>query len=350
MQLPPPPLSPSPFILSPGGGEGRVRGGGEEVLPDLSVVIVSYNVEQYLAACLESLPAGTGGLSVEVFVVDNASPDGSAELVARRFPDVRLLVNRENVGFARAVNRALALTRGRYALLLDPDTVVPAGALTRLVKVADRSPEIGLVGPALHDPATGELQPSFRQFPSWRSAFSHYTLAKPFLRLRAFPPWRPVVDRPTADGWLIGACLLIRRDLLNAIGGLDEGYFLFCEDTDYCRRAIRAKRRLLYTHETSVLHHEGKSAEQERPSAMRLAALRSLLYYLEGDRPGRARVLKPLFKVCFLASLFYQCFESGVKAGLYALAARREQAAKHRRRLARNADFLGRFTVRFLAL
>ena len=323
---------------------------GEGARPDLSVVIVSYNVEHYLAACLDSIPAGCDGLSVEVFVVDNASPDGSAELVARRFPEAHLLANAENVGFARAVNRALALTRGRYALLLDPDTVVPPSALTRLVKAADRSPEAGLAGPALHDPATGELQPSFRPFPSWRSAFSHNTLAKPFLRLLPSPRWRPVVDRPTADGWLIGACLLIRRDLLNAIGGLDEKYFLFCEDTDYCRRAIRAKGRLLYTHETSVFHHEGKSAEQERPSAMRLVGLRSLLYYLEGDGPGRARVLKPLFKILFLASLLYQCIESGLKVIGYAIARRREQQAKHRRRLDRNADFLRRFTLRFLAL
>ena len=327
-----------------------IRGGQDEGALDLSVVIVSYNVQHYLAACLESIPAGTDGLSVEVFVVDNASPDASAELVARRFPWVRLLVNRENVGFARAVNRALALTRGRYALLLDPDTVVPASALTRLVKVADRSPEAGLAGPALHDPATGELQPSLRPFPSWRSAFSHYTLAKPLLRLLPSPPWRPVVDRPMVDGWLIGGCLLIRRDLLNAIGGLDEQYFLFCEDTDYCRRAIRANRRLLYTHETTVLHHEGKSAEQERPSAMRLVALQSLLRYLEGDGPGRARVLKPVFKLLFLASLLYQCLESGVKLIGYAIAGRREQEAKHRRRLERNADFLRRFTFRFLAL
>lgn len=327
-----------------------LRVGQGEGVPDLSVVIVSYNVQRYLAACLESLPAGANDLSVEVFVVDNASPDGSAELVARRFPDVRLLVNAENLGFARAVNRALALTRGRYALLLDPDTVVPAGALTQLVKMADRSPEAALVGPALHDPASGELQPSFRPFPSWRTAFSHYTLAKPVLRLWPSPRWQPVVDRPTTDGWLIGACLLIRRDLLNAIDGLDEQYFLFCEDTDYCRRVIRAKRRLLYTHETSVFHHEGKSAEQERPSAMRLVALQSLLHYLEGEGRGKARVLKPLFKILFLANVLSQCLESTLKLAAYALMARREQAAKHRRRLKRNADFLRRFTFRFLAL
>lgn len=318
--------------------------------PDLSVVIVSYNVRHYLADCLESLPAGCGGMSVEVFVVDNASADESADLVTRQFPEVRLLTNAENLGFAKAVNRALALARGHYVLLLNPDTVVPPGALSRLVKVADGSREAGLVGPALYDPTTRTLHSTFRPFPSWRTVFAQYTLAKPLLRLFPSPGWRPVIDQPTVAGWLLGTCLLIRRDLLDAIGGLDERYFLFGEDIDYCWRAIRAGWQLLYTHETRVFHHGGKSVEQEPPGAMRLLQLRSLVQYLEGNSPGSSRLLKPVFKILFLATVLCQLLESGVKTIGYEMAGWREKAAKHRRRLARSASFLSGFTAQFLRL
>jgi len=319
-------------------------------IPDLSIVIVSYNVARYLAACLGSLDAGCDGLAVEVFVVDNGSRDRSADLVARQFPGVHLLLNAENLGFAKAVNRALRLARGRYVLLLNPDTVVPPGVLSRLVEVVDRWPEVGLVGPALRHPATGALQSSFRPFPSWRTTFSHYTLAKGFLRLLPSREWHAIVDQPTVDGWLSGACLLIRRNVLDRIGGLDETYFMWCEDIDYCRRAIRVGSRLLYTSETSVFHYEGKSTEQEPPAEVRLQQLQSVLHYLEADAPHRSRVLKPLFKLLFLSTVLWQLAKGIIKITWYRALGDSDKVDKYRRRLNRDAGLLLRLTSRFLRL
>jgi GT2 family glycosyltransferase len=319
-------------------------------MPDCSIVIVSYNVQQYLVACLESLLVGCEGLSVEVLVVDNGSRDGTTEVVARRFPYVQLLVNAANLGFARAVNRALPLARGRYVLLLGPDTVVPPGALARVVKLADSAPRVGLVGPVLRDPVTGAVQSSFRPFPSWRTAFSHYTFAKAFLRLLPSPEWHPIVDQPTVAGWLSGACLLIRRELLDAVGGLDEGYFMWCEDIDYCRRAIRAGWLLFYTQETSVLHHGGKSADQERVSNVWLQRLQSSLHYLNGEIPDRSRLLKPVFKVAFLASVLCGVLKSVIKMVWYGTTGRANKFDKYRRRLGRDTGFLWRFVGRFLQI
>lgn len=318
--------------------------------PDLSVVIVSYNVREYLADCLRSLPAGCHGLSTEVLVVDNASRDGSADLVAHDFPETRLLVNDKNLGFSRAVNRAIESARGRYVLLLNPDTVVPPGQLARLVAIADRWPEVALVAPQLRDPVTSVIHPSFRPFPTWRTAFIHYTLAKPFLRLFPLPHWQPVIDRPTINGWLQGACLLIRRDLIDAIGGLDERFFLWFEDIEYCRRAIRARRPLLYTSEATVFHHEGKSVAQEPPSAVRLMQLQGLFLYLEGETSGPSWVLKALFKVLFLATIAYRLLEAGCKMLVYAVVEQGHKALKYRRRLHHHAAFLQRHTMEFLRL
>jgi GT2 family glycosyltransferase len=282
-------------------------------------------------------------------VVDNASLDGSADLVARQFPEAVLLRNEENVGFARAVNRTLEQTRGRYVLLLNPDTVVPPGALTRLVAVADRWPEVGLVAPTLRDPATARLQPSFRQFPTWRTAFSHYTLAKFVLRLLPRLSWTPVVDRPTTGGWLVGACLLIRRELLAAIGGLDGRYFLWFEDIDYCRRAIQAGWPLLYTREAHVLHHESRSVVQETPVEMRLVEIAGLFRYLGNEAGSASAWCRHVFKALVLLTTVGRVGVSSAKVVLYALIGRGDRASLHRRRVAAERTFLAQ-VGRFLAL
>ena len=309
---------------------------------DVSIVIVSYNVREYLAACLRSLDKGAEELRTEVIVVDNASRDGSADRVARSFPQVRLLRNDENVGFARAINRGLAVARGGWLLLLDPDTIVPPGALDALVAAAERWPEVGVAGPALSDPTTGERQASFRPFVTWRVAFAQHTVAKPFLRRRQTPRFTPVADRPTDGGFLIGACLLIRRGVFTQVGGLDEGYFLFCEDMDYCRRAIQAGWKLLLTSEARVLHHEGKSAEQETPASMRLVTLASLLHYLEGEPARHGATLRRLFKIGYLGQVTAQTLESALKSVVYTVGGARDGAHKHRRRLTRNLQLLAR--------
>jgi GT2 family glycosyltransferase len=304
---------------------------------DLSIVIVSYNVRDYLRECLESLPAACGSLSFEVFVADNASHDDSAAVVQREFPAVHLTVNAENVGMAKAVNQLLPHARGRYTLLLNPDTLLPTDALARLVAVADRWPEVGVAGPLMRDPANGEPLTTFRSLPTWRDAFSHYTIAGAFLRwLRPPPVWQPVFDRPSMSGQLIGACLLIRREVLKNLGGLDQEYFLFYEDTEYCRRAVEAGWKILHTREAEIFHHRGKSTAQHSPEWIWSLYLKGLLRYLQTSKTGANRLYGAVFKGLFSCKLLVQLFGSMIKIPLYSCSKSADAVARHRARVQRN--------------
>jgi GT2 family glycosyltransferase len=308
---------------------------------DLSIVIVSYNVRDYLKECLSSIPAACAGLSFEIFVVDNASRDDSAAIVAREFPQVHLTVNSENVGMAKAVNQVLPMACGRYTLLLNPDTLMTKEALVRLVAVADRWPEVGVAGPLIRDPANGATLKTLRSFPTWRTAFFLYTVARPFLRRLETQPWEATVDRPTACGQLIGACFLIRRELLKQIGGLDPKYFLYCEDTEYCRRAIDAGWKILYTREAEIFHYQARSTAQEAQDWIWALHLKSLYRYLRTGNAAGAWFYGGIFKALFLSKMLLQMFESMLKIPVYDLMKRSSAAARHRWRCQRNAWVVG---------
>jgi len=283
--------------------------------------------------------------------VDNASHDGSAALVSAEFPSIHLLVNRENLGFARAVNVALPLTQGRYVLLFNPDAAAPPRTLQNLVAVADRWPLAGVFSPAQRDPTTREIKPPFQPFPTWRSAFREHTLARWLLpRPRPARLWEREAGKPTTAGWFGGGALLIRRETLDAIGGLDEHFFIWCEDTEYCRRAIRAGWPLFYASDIVVDHHGGRSHTQERLGWVVFRGFESLLIYLGDENPRTARFLKPLFKLCLLVTLVGQLPAHAVKTVGYRLLGRAGRAERHKRRLSRTADFLRSFAVRLLRL
>jgi hypothetical protein len=315
--------------------------------PDVSIVIVSYNVVRHLTACLRSLHAACEDLLMEIIVIDNGSHDGSARAVASDFPQVRLVASPQNLGFAKATNLGLALARGRYVLLLNPDTVVPPSAVRSLVSIADETPEAGLVAPELRDPVTGLTQGSFRRFPSWRSAFFDYTPVKPLLRLLPERPFNVVSDEPTAAGWLSGACLLVRRQVLDAVGPLDPGYFMFCEDVEYCRRVIRAGWKLLYTRKVKVFHLGGRSTEQEPAGEMRMHAARSLLHYLS-DGSLRSKILARAFVLLLLAGLPWRLLTVALKLVVYRLIGDAGRAGKYQRRLGRDALLLWKLATRRL--
>ena len=230
--------------------------------PDCSVVIVNYHSEALLRACLESLPSSADPLSLEVIVVDN-SGTARASGVLDAWPDVRLIEAGGNVGFAHACNLGMANARGRHLLLLNPDTVAYPGAVATLSRHLDASPEAGVVAARLLNP-DGTLQYSCRRFPRPLSIFfGRYSLltrlfpGNPVSRDYLYLDWDHVQVRPV--DWASGACLMVRRDVFERVGGLDEGYFLFVEDMDWCRRIRDAGHEVVYVPEAEVTHRIGAS-------------------------------------------------------------------------------------------
>ena len=232
--------------------------------PEVSVIIVSYNTRELLRECIESILCEQGdGLAVEVIVVDNASADGSAAMVAERFPQVRLIANPDNRGFGAACNQGLEIARGRYALILNADIRAQQGALQRLVGFVDAHPDAAICGGQLRYP-DGRIQPSCaRELTLWWVFCEQSLLAKLFPRTRMFGGyWRTHWDfRATIETeQVMGACMMLRRPLPR----FDEDYFLYCEDTDLCYRVRQAGGKIYYVHDAVFVHHLGASGESQR--------------------------------------------------------------------------------------
>jgi len=232
---------------------------------DLSVIIVNWNAHDYLVECLTSVEHQAGGLSLEAWVVDNGSTDGSAELVEREFPGVKLLVNRENRGFARANNQALSLAQGRYLLFLNPDTRLLPQVLSTLTQFLDHHPCAGAVAPQILSPE-GCIQPSCRRFPTLGTVFWEAT------GLDRIFPRHPLLGRYLMGDWdhqtlrqvdqPMGACLMVRRTALDQAGPFDERFFLFFEEVDLCRRLKSAGWDIYFVPQARIIHYGGQSTGQ----------------------------------------------------------------------------------------
>ncbi|MBM4438540.1 MAG: glycosyltransferase family 2 protein, partial [Actinobacteria bacterium] len=219
-----------------------------ETRPDVSVVIVTYNVCALLERCLGSLVAAAAGVRYEVIVVDNGSGDGTWPLIAAR-PDVRALRGARSLGFPRANNLGIACARGRHVLILNPDTELGPGALAALVRRLDMDPGLGIVGPRLRLPS-GVLDPACRRsFPTWRSAALRLLRVPPrgwLGRDHAYNLAHESPDVECAVDAVSAACMLVRGDALRAVHGFDPGYFMYGEDLDLARRLRNAGWRAVY--------------------------------------------------------------------------------------------------------
>lgn len=249
----------------------------------VSIVIVSFNAKADLARCLDSLLSAPPRAAHEIVVVDNHSADGSAD-AARARAGVRVIENDANAGFARANNIGIRASTGENILLLNSDTIVPAGAIDHLLEILDKHPEAAIVGPRLVG-ADGRAELSFGR-----------TLG-PFneLRQKSRSGRQEVVDaltrRPHSPDWVSGACLLVRRPDADAVGLLDERYFMYIEDVDF-GVAMRARgRRVLFTPEVEIVHLRGRSA-LSAPAATNLAYRRSQIAYYEKHRPAWVPLLR----------------------------------------------------------
>ena len=260
-------------------------------MSDVSIVIVTYNSERHIGPCLRSLREHTR-LPHEIVVVDNASRDGTAALVAREAPDARLILRRRNGGLSAAVNDGVAVSSGRFVFALNADTRVDHDAVSPLAAYLDEHPDVGVVAPKLLDD-DGTVQLSCRAFPGYSTAlFGRYSL------LTRLAPGNPVsrrylmsdFDHATVRDvdWVSGAAMMFPRAVFDRVGGWDAGFFMFSEDVDFCRRVHDAGYRVVYDPEVAVYHEIGVS--KRAPARIVVARHRSMWrYYRKHLRGGPAR-------------------------------------------------------------
>jgi len=255
---------------------------------ELSVVIVNYKSRTALLECLGSLEVDGGGIARETVVVDNESGDGTVAALERSFPRVRTIANQENVGFARAVNQGIAATTGDYVLLVNPDCFIERGSIAAMLGYLRSHPRTGVVGPRMIG-RDGRLQYSARGFPDHLTfLFNRYSLLtrlfprNPWTRRYLLSDWDHVSVRPV--DWLSGACLMVRRAAIDEVGRMDEAFFMFNEDVDWCRRMKSAGWDIVYVPEAVVRHDIGAS-RRKVPARLVIERHRGMIHYFHKHHP-----------------------------------------------------------------
>ena len=239
---------------------------------DLSISLLTWNTKQFLKPCLDSIFSGTKRIGYEVIVVDNGSSDGTAEMLRTEYPRVIHIRNEKNLGFTAGNNQAIRASRGRYVLILNDDTELREGCLDRMVELMDADPRAGAATMKMFYP-DGSLYPSIHQ----RYPTPLCCLCERSFLTELFPASRLVLwlkglyfildereyarDQPIA--WGIGAALMVRREAIERVGTLDEGFFIYFEEIDWCRRMRNAGWTIMYYHVPEIIHHTAKSVVQE---------------------------------------------------------------------------------------
>jgi len=232
----------------------------------LSIIIVNYNVRHFLEQCLVSVYKAIPNISAEVFVVDNNSPDDSVEMVRKKFPDVKLIHNKENVGFSRANNQAIEISKGEYVLLLNPDTVVEEDTFENCIKFMDAHPDGGGLGVKMIDGNGKFLPESKRGLPTPSVSFYKiFGLSKLFPKSKTFAKYHLGYlkeDETNEIEVLSGAYMWMRRSVLNEVGFLDEDFFMYGEDIDLSYRITLAGYKNYYLPEVKIIHYKGESTKK----------------------------------------------------------------------------------------
>jgi N-acetylglucosaminyl-diphospho-decaprenol L-rhamnosyltransferase len=281
-------------------------------MSDLTIIIVSWNVCDYLVACLDSIQANKGDLAVEVIVVDSYSTDDTVGVVRARYPWVKLLPQTSNIGFTRGNNVGLRAAQGRHLFLLNPDTEVVGSALAQMVSYLDDNPTVGVVGPHTLNP-DGTTHSTCRRFPTVVTALFESTWLQGIAPRQVLDRYyaRDIGDTDTADvDWVQGSALMMRRKAYGQIGGLDERYIMFSEELDWCKRARQAGWRVVYLGTASIIHHGGKSTEQT-------SALKHI-YFQESKlryfRKYHGRAVAEGLRVFLIATYTVQLWQEWLKA------------------------------------
>jgi hypothetical protein len=254
---------------------------------DLSVVIVNYKSREDLLHCLGLLTLECGD-QFECVVVDNDSRDGTPEALARAFPHVRTIVNRENVGFARAVNQGISATSRRFLLIMNPDCEVQPGMVAELGAFLLNHPKTAIAAPRILNPDR-TLEYSARSFPDGFSfLFNRYSLltrlfpANPWTRRYLLTDWDHASVRDV--DWVSGACMMVRREAIEEVGGMDEAFFMFNEDVDWCRRMKLAGWAVSYVPSARIVHRVGASRSRVAPRVI-YERHRGMIHYFHKHHP-----------------------------------------------------------------
>jgi N-acetylglucosaminyl-diphospho-decaprenol L-rhamnosyltransferase len=232
----------------------------------MAVIIVNYNGAAYLHNCLSSVEHFLHNIPHDIVVVDNASKDRSLNLIREEFPQARIICNHENLGFAAAMNQGIKATNASYLLWLNPDAELLDNGFDELYSYMERHPKTGILGPQIVNP-DHSIQLSCRSFPSYETAlFNRYSLLtrlfpnNPFSRKYLKTNWNH--QNVTDTDWVSGCCLLVRREMIQQIGLLDESFFMYCEDVDFCRRAWNSGWKVQYHPSAHVMHQIAGSSRK----------------------------------------------------------------------------------------
>ena len=248
---------------------------------DISVVIVAWNARHYLELCLESLEKAPPRRSMEVLVVDNASADGSCEMVEAKFPWAKLIESRENLGFAKGNNVAIRQCKGQYIALVNPDVIVFPGCLDALADFLDQHPKVGNVGPRVFNPDMTQ-QSTCRRFPTLWNNFCTASRLERLFKVRPFFAGEHMFyfphDRTLNVDVIVGCFSMIRRETFDEVGLLDEDLFMYGDDVDWCRRAWNAGWQVVFCPDARAIHDRGKTTASF-PVHFAVAQQRSVLRY-----------------------------------------------------------------------
>jgi GT2 family glycosyltransferase len=273
----------------------------------ISIIIVSWNTTRLLENCLASILANPPTSPFETWVVDNASTDDSPSMVREKFPQVHLIENSENVGFARANNQAIQRCAGKYVLLLNPDTLVASGALQALVDFLAKHNDGGVAGARILNP-DGTLQISSHPRPTlyreiWR--LFHLDVIFPYAM---YPLTKWETNQPQEVDVLAGACLLLRKEVLDKVGFLDEEYFMYSEEVDLCYRIQRAGWRIFWVPQAQVVHFGGQSTQQVPTKMFLHLYLSNIKYFRKHYGWSAAQIYKLILMIAALSRLLLAPF------------------------------------------
>jgi GT2 family glycosyltransferase len=272
---------------------------------DLSIIIVTWNSEEFIRNCLDSILISAGSLSLEIIVVDNNSSDKTARIVEQFYPQVNLIQNKKNSGYAKANNQGIEEARGEYILLLNPDTQVLEDALSLMYEFMEENPKIGALGPKLLNPDK-TVQSSCREFPTFSTLVWEFSgLSRLFPKSSGFGRWRMGYfdfDKPREVDQPMGSCLMLRRETLDDVGIFDENFGMFFNDVDLCFRIKKSGWKIYFYPEPKVVHFKGASTRKAKTKMIWLSHLAFYEFFKKHKTGFTSRLLLFIFLIPLILS------------------------------------------------